>query len=120
MNIELLDKLVARIKRQPDDKVNMTDVWAKTDCGSVGCAMGHAAHMGVFNKEGLTWNNRFKSLELYGKQIAYDDAAVAVFGMKFSHVYDLFAPRNSSEVMMGLTHKQAFLKRVKEFKENYA
>lgn len=120
MNLELLYEIRSIVNETPDDKLNMDTIW----CGSVGCALGHAAHNPKFQDLGLgtttigsTWPSTV--LTLHGHNVPYDTAASAVFEISHRDAQYLFGPIDDEidydEGPPHVCHKQVFNERFEAF-----
>lgn len=115
MKLEHLKKLAEIIENTPDDEVDMGEIWIEHPCGSIGCALGHAANDPYFNRLGLTYEPGGHYLRVWGISKPYWVVAQDIFDISETVAFDLFGVVRSWTVKDGLTDKQVFLKRVKNY-----
>lgn len=88
MNKRRLLKMADFVETIPRKEFDMRDVWRETPCGSVGCALGHAAHARVFRYLRLSRN----VLTFRGELEPFEYAAKALFGIPLHDARMLFLP----------------------------
>jgi hypothetical protein len=86
----LLSHLITVIQNVPDHQWDMSMWWK--DCGSVGCAIGHAAHDQVFINEGLRLEVNIWSVSRKPVVGHYDhmEAVARLFEISIVQADDLF------------------------------
>lgn len=114
IRFDLLRTLLAFIETVPKDQVNMNVVFSKTQCGSIGCAIGWAATMREFRVLGLEWSE-CGWLSFRGKRVVLDDAAAKIFDLPFDEdAMFLFGPTTHHE-SRHIDHKSVFRERCRVF-----
>lgn len=124
-NFKLLKDAYAIIGGIPQKAINLDEIQAKEGeslgCGTICCAAGWLGHHPKFRALGLgVEKGSGAPLLLDGKATYFADALAEVFDISDSDAEDLFCSSyNLADANSGFTHKQIWLKRVRDYLKSH-
>lgn len=90
----------------------------QNECGFAGCAMGWAAHVGLFDGLTLITERCLAPGVRYGRKTDFD-AAAELFGITYGESHRLFYPSGKDDSPKAVAGRiREFVERIREFVEN--
>lgn len=118
MNTERLEKMIEMLHDIPKARFDMAN-WVGNDCGTVACAIGHAAQHPWFRKQGLHLSppKLGEFIPLYKRRENWE-AVTAFFDIKDEDAEYLFDGWSYASCMRGKPGPAEVIARIRELLEN--